>query len=99
MKSIDKSTVKRVAHLSRLALGDKELDLYAGQLASILTYINKLNEINTEGVPPTSHAISSLKNVFRKDVLKPSLNTEDVLSNAPQAEGDFFKVPQIIEGK
>lgn len=96
---IDKKTVKHVALLSRLELDEKELELYSSQLASILSYINKLNEINTENVPPTSHPLAGLKNVFRKDVLKKSLEAGDALKNAPSREGDFFKVPQVIEGK
>ena len=99
VKIIDKETVRRVAHLSRLAFSDKELELYSKQLESILLYISKLNEIDTKDVQPTSHALPTLKNVFRKDILKPSLGTDDVLRNAPSKEGDFFKVPQIIEGK
>ena len=99
MKIIDKDTVKRVAHLARLSLDERELETYSSQLASILSYISKLNEIDTEGVPPTSHALSTLKNVFRKDILKPSLSVEDALKNAPEKEGDFFKVPKVIEGK
>jgi aspartyl-tRNA(Asn)/glutamyl-tRNA(Gln) amidotransferase subunit C len=98
-KTIDKTTVKHVAHLSRLELNDKELETYSGQLAAILSYIDKLNEIDTKDVAPTSHAIASLKNVFRKDVLKPSIGAKESLKNAPATEGDFFKVPQIIEGK
>lgn len=99
MELIDKATVKHVAHLARLALNDKELEIYSGQLVSILSYISKLNEISTEGVAPTSHPLSTLKNVFRKDALKPSLETDDVLKNAPERQDGFFKVPQIIEGK
>lgn len=99
MKSIDKNTVKHVALLSRLELDEKEIELYAGQLASILSYISKLNEVNTDDAQPTTHPLSTLKNVFRKDVLKPSAPVEDVLRNAPAKEGDFFKVPQVIEGK
>ena len=98
-KAIDAKTVKHVAHLSRLELSAKELDEYSGQLASILSYISKLNEIDTKGVLPTSHPLATLKNVFRKDVLKKSLGTDEALKNAPAKEGDFFKVPQIIEGK
>lgn len=98
MKQIDAQTVKHVALLSRLSLNDKELEAQSRQLASILSYISKLNEINTQDVPPTSHPLTSLKNVFRKDVLKASINTDDVLKNAPAREGDFFKVPQVIEG-
>jgi aspartyl-tRNA(Asn)/glutamyl-tRNA(Gln) amidotransferase subunit C len=99
MKTIDKNTVKHVAHLARLELGDEELGQYSGQLASILSYISKLNEVDTTNVIPTSHALATLKNVFRKDVLKKSLSTEEALKNAPSKDGDFFKVPQIIEGK
>lgn len=96
---IDKKTVSHVALLSRLELDEKELELYSSQLAAILSYINKLNEVDTKGVPPTSHPLSTLKNVFRKDVLKKSLQLDETLKNAPSKEGDFFKVPQVIEGK
>jgi len=96
-KSIDKDTVKHVALLSRLALSEKELETYSSQLEAILSYINKLNEIETTNIVPTSHAIAALKNVFRKDILKPSLGEDDVLANAPAREGNFFKVPQIID--
>lgn len=99
MKSIDKDMVLHVAHLSRLELNGDELKDYSNELASILSYISKLNEVDTKDVIPTSHALASLKNVFRKDVLKVSLEKEDVLRNAPDSDGDFFKVPQIIEGK
>ena len=96
---IDKKTVKKVALLSRLELDEKDTELYSSQLASILSYIDKLNEIDTKNVLPTSHVLPNLKNVFRKDSLKDSLSVEDALSNAPSKEGDFFKVPQVIEGK
>jgi len=96
MEMIDKKTVQKVALLSRLALDEEELKLYSGQLTSILQYISKLNEIDTADVQPTSHAIATLKNVFRGDSLKPSLETGEVLKNAPSTEGDFFKVPQVI---
>jgi len=96
---IDKKTVTKVALLSRLELDEKETALYSTQLAAILTYIDKLNEIDTKNVLPTSHVLPTLKNVFRKDSLKNSLDAADVLSNAPSKEGDFFKVPQVIEGK
>lgn len=99
MKSIEKETVKHVALLSRLSLSEKELDIHSKQLASILSYINKLNEIDTSAVRPTSHVLASLKNVFRKDILKASLPVDKTLANAPSKEGDHFKVPQVIEGK
>lgn len=96
---IDKNIVKMAAFLSRIELDERELELYSRQLASILLYINKLKEIDTKSVPPTSHPLATLKNVFRKDILKKSLELDDVLKNAPSKEGDFFKVPQVIEGK
>ncbi len=98
-KIIDEKTVKRVALLSRLALNEKELALYSKQLASILSYISKLNEINTDNVQPTSHVLTSLVNVDRPDDPKESLDTSEVLANAPDKEGDFFKIPKVIEGK
>jgi aspartyl-tRNA(Asn)/glutamyl-tRNA(Gln) amidotransferase subunit C len=97
MAGIDKKIVKHVALLSRLSLDDDELISYSKQLSDILLYIGKLNEVNTDNVQPTSHALSNLKNVFRKDEVKSSLDAKDALANAPAREGDFFKVPQVIE--
>ncbi len=99
MKPIDNKIVKHVAHLARLELNDKELEQHSGQLASILSYISKLNQVDTANVMPTSHPLTTLKNVFRKDNLKKSLDVEASLANAPDKDGDFFRVPQIIEGK
>ena len=104
MSTLDKDTVRHVALLSRLSLNDEEVGAYCSQLASILSYISKLNEIDTRDTLPTSHAVSGLKNVFRPDTPAarggmPSLSVDEALENAPAREGDFFKVPQIIEGK
>ncbi|HPM42614.1 MAG TPA: Asp-tRNA(Asn)/Glu-tRNA(Gln) amidotransferase subunit GatC [Candidatus Omnitrophota bacterium] len=99
METIKREAVKHVALLSRLHLTENELDIYSKQLASILSYINKLNEIDTSDVRPTSHPLKTLKNVFRKDILKSSLPVDKALANAPSKEGDHYKVPQVIEGK
>ena len=99
METIDAATVKHVALLSRLSLSEAELSLYSKQLASILLYISKLNQLDTTGAPATSHVLASLKNVYRKDEPRPSLDTTAALANAPAKHGDFFKVPQVIEGK
>lgn len=99
MKAIDKKTVERVAHLARLELDESELGLYSSQLADILSYIGKLNEVDTKTTQPTSHPLATLKNVFRKDIPKDSLPTEDVLRNAPAKDGALFVVPPVIEGK
>ena len=99
MDIIDEKTVKHVAMLSRLILNKEELGLYSRQLASILTYIDKLNEVDTTKTPPTSHVLSTLQNVDRPDLNKKSLGLEEVLKNAPDKSGDFFKIPKVIEGK
>ncbi len=88
--------VEHVARLARLALTEEEKELFSRQLSDILTYIQKLKELNTDGVPPTSHVLP-LKNVFREDRVRPSLLRERSLSNAPEQEGGFFRVPKIIE--
>lgn len=88
--------VQYAANLARLKLTDEELESLASQLDSILTYMNKLNEMDTEGVEPLSHVLP-LKNVYREDKIRLSLPVEEVLQNAPQSENKFFKVPKVIE--
>ncbi|OIO78832.1 MAG: Asp-tRNA(Asn)/Glu-tRNA(Gln) amidotransferase GatCAB subunit C [Candidatus Omnitrophica bacterium CG12_big_fil_rev_8_21_14_0_65_43_15] len=92
----DKTIVEYTAKLARMKLSDKETRELALQLADILKYIEKLNQADTSGVEPTSHVLP-IKNVFRQDKVKKSLNIADALKNAPEKEGDFFKVPRIIE--
>lgn len=93
---ISKEMVKHVALLSRLELTNKEIEVYQDQLSRILTYVEKLNEINTQNIEPTSHVIS-LNNVFREDITGKSLSREEVLGNAPDPTNKFFRVPKIIE--
>ncbi len=85
-----------VAKLARLALTDLETKHLGRQLNDILDYINKLNEVDTKDIEPTSHVLP-LENVEREDVVKPSLAIDEVLKNAPSKEGNFFKVPKVIE--
>lgn len=87
--------VRHVAKLSRLALSDDQVRKYAGQLGGILDYIAKLAEVDTGGVEPMAHVLP-LHNVLRDDVAKPGLPLEDVLRNAPDTDGAFFKVPKVI---
>jgi len=94
---IDDKIVKHVARLSRLELSEKEIKLYSGQLAKIISYIDKLNEVDISNTTPTSHPLENLKNVFRKDVVKKSLSIDEALKNAPKRHGDFFSVPKILE--
>jgi aspartyl-tRNA(Asn)/glutamyl-tRNA(Gln) amidotransferase subunit C len=88
--------VEQVARLARLELSDEEKERMRAQLDRILSYIDKLGEPDVTGVEPTSHAIP-MTNVMREDELRPSVPAEIMLSNAPDREGDFFRVPKIIE--
>ena len=93
---ISEDQVAGVAKLARLAMTPAELKQCSEQLSGILTYVEKLNELNTENAEPTSHVLP-LSNVFREDHLTPSLSVDAVLGNAPGKEGRFFRVPKIIE--
>ncbi len=88
--------VEYVARLARLSLSDEEKGEFTTQLDDILTYMDKLNEVDTKGVESTSHVIS-IKNVLRDDKVRESLPPEPSLKNAPEAEKAFYKVPKIIE--
>jgi aspartyl-tRNA(Asn)/glutamyl-tRNA(Gln) amidotransferase subunit C len=88
--------VEQVARLARLALSDAEKERMRRELDGILSYIDKLRALDTEGVPPTSHAVP-MTNVMREDEPVPSLPQPDMLANAPDRSGDFFRVPKIIE--
>jgi aspartyl-tRNA(Asn)/glutamyl-tRNA(Gln) amidotransferase subunit C len=87
--------ISHVANLARLQLSPEEVEAMARQLDDILTYVDKLNELDTEGIPPTTHAIS-IVNAFREDQVKPSLDREKTLANGPQQNGEFFVVPRVI---
>ncbi|MBU1044265.1 MAG: Asp-tRNA(Asn)/Glu-tRNA(Gln) amidotransferase subunit GatC [Candidatus Omnitrophica bacterium] len=93
--SINKDTVKYVAKLARIQLDESKVDDFTGQLDKILTYIEKLNQLDTENIEPTSHVLA-MENVFRKDENMPSLENDLALSNAPEKENNHFKVPKII---
>ncbi len=92
---ISKKQVEHVAHLARLTLTEEELEKMTGQLDNILSYIDKLNELDTEQVIPTSH-VFSVCNAFRDDRVKESLPRNEALMNAPQENGEMFQVPKII---
>jgi len=87
--------VEHVASLARLTFTEEEKKLYAQQLSTILHYIDKLNELDTKDIEPTSHAIR-LKNVFRDDRTKKSISQDRSLSNAPQKDKGSFVVPKVI---
>ena len=92
---LTRQEVEHVALLARLALSEEEKELYTRQLRDILEYAARLNELDTTDVPPTSHVLP-LSNVFREDEVGEHLSPEEVLANAPEKEGQFFKVPRIV---
>lgn len=94
--AISPKDVEYLSRLARIQLTGEELSRFSGQLGEILSYVEKLKQAQTEGVPPTSHVLP-LSNVFREDRLQPSLSTEQALANAPEREGPYFKVPQVID--
>ncbi|AEG15261.1 Aspartyl/glutamyl-tRNA(Asn/Gln) amidotransferase subunit C [Desulfofundulus kuznetsovii DSM 6115] len=87
--------VEHVALLARLELSEEEKQMYTKQLNAILEYAQMLNELNTDDIPPTAHVLP-LKNVWREDEVGEHLPPEEVLANAPETEGQFFKVPRIV---
>lgn len=88
--------VKKVAHLARLQLTEEEVRQYQEQLSSVLDYVELLNELDLEDVPPTAHAVAR-RNVFREDGARPSLPLEDVLFNAPRQARDQFLIQAVLE--
>jgi aspartyl-tRNA(Asn)/glutamyl-tRNA(Gln) amidotransferase subunit C len=92
---ITRNEVLYVADLARLNLDAAAIEKFAGQIGEILEYVDKLNEVNTEGVKPTSHAIS-LTNAFRADEQSAHLDREKALANAPQKEDGNFIVPKVV---
>ncbi len=95
-EKIDKAQVRKIAKLARLELTDAEVEEFTGQLSAILDYMEKMNELDTTGIEPLAHCLA-ISNVFREDTVRESLGTERTLANAPQRDGDFFKVPKILD--
>ena len=95
-EKIDELQVRKVGKLARLDLSDAEVREFTGQLSAILEYVEKLNELDTGDIEPLAHCLP-VSNVFREDKARKSLGTEKTLANAPQQDGDFFKVPKILD--
>ncbi|WP_121970354.1 Asp-tRNA(Asn)/Glu-tRNA(Gln) amidotransferase subunit GatC [Leptolyngbya sp. BC1307] len=95
---IDLEQVRKVAKLARLELSDVEEQQFTSQLSSILEYVQQLDELDTESVPPTTRAIE-VSNITRPDQLETFTEREAILDSAPDREGDFFKVPKILGGE
>ena len=93
--SLSPDDVRHVARLARLALTDEEVEALGGQLSNILAYAEKVGEVAAEDVPPTSHPYT-LRNVWRDDEPRPSLEPADLLQAGPQVEDGRFRVPRIV---
>lgn len=93
---IDVKDIEYVANLSRIELSSQEKELFIHQISDILSYIEKLSKLNTDGVMPMAYPLAAT-NVLRADELKPSISRENALVNAPSTKGVFFKVPKVIE--
>jgi aspartyl-tRNA(Asn)/glutamyl-tRNA(Gln) amidotransferase subunit C len=92
---ISRADVAHLARLARLAVTDDELDVFAGQLDVILGAVARVSEVAADDIPPTSHAVP-MTNVYRPDVVVPSLPRADVLAGAPSVEDHKFRVPRIM---
>lgn len=95
---IDRDQVRKVAHLARLELTSDEEEKFTTQLSNILDYFEQLSELDVSDVPPTTRAIE-VSNVLRPDALQPYPNREGILECAPDRDGDFFKVPKIMNAE
>lgn len=88
--------IEKIASLAKIRLKDDEKKKLQKDLDTILNYIEKLKELDTNDIEPTSHVLN-LENVFREDVVKPSNVIDDVLNHAPKRDGKFFKVPKVVD--
>lgn len=93
--TISRQEVEKVALLARLRLSDAELETMTSQMGDILSYIELLDELDTEGVEPMAHALE-VHDVFRDDTAQPSLPREQALANAPDADEQCYRVPAVL---
>lgn len=92
----DKSTIEYIAHLSRLDLDENAESKMQEDLNNILTWVEKLDEVNVEGVEPLYHMTAN-QNAVRPDIANNSLDREKALANAPKQDGEFFRVPKVLD--
>lgn len=92
---ISREDVQHVAKLARLSFSNEDIELFTNQLNQILTYMDKLNELDTAHVEPTHHALA-ITNAFREDAIRPSVSNEKSLANAPAKADGSFTVPRVI---
>lgn len=96
MTHIDNATIDKLANLARLEFNDSEKEAIKKDLSKILSYVEKLNEIDTNGVEPLTH-ISDEVNVLRDDVVEETISQQEALKNAPDKNSDYFKIPKVLD--
>lgn len=94
--AVDRETVLRIAHISRLELTEEEIATFPDRINEILAMAEMLQDVDTTGVEPTTH-LGQVRNVFREDEVRPSMAKEKVLANAPHVQDGMFRVPRILE--
>jgi aspartyl-tRNA(Asn)/glutamyl-tRNA(Gln) amidotransferase subunit C len=95
-KKISEQEVRHICHLARLKPSEEEIHRFSEQLSDVLAYMEKLNELGTDDVQPTAHALP-VHNVFRTDEPGDCLAPEQALNNAPQRDDNYFAVPKVLE--
>lgn len=94
--SVDAATVRRIAHLARIAVEDREVEHLRGELNAILAFVELLEEVNVEGVEPMT-SVTPMKLRMREDKVTDGGDAARVLANAPETQGGFFLVPKVVE--
>ena len=94
--SVDADTVRRIAHLARIAVADDEVGHLQGELNAILAFVEQLSEVNVEGIAPMT-SVTPMELKKRPDVVTDGGDPEAILKNAPAREGDYFAVPKVVE--
>ena len=93
---VNDALVQNLANLARLQFNEEEKEIIKKDLQRMIHFVDKLNEVNTQGVEPLLHMTDAI-NVLREDEIKGSISREEALKNAPDADGTFFKVPKVIK--
>jgi aspartyl-tRNA(Asn)/glutamyl-tRNA(Gln) amidotransferase subunit C len=94
--SVDAATVRRIAHLARIAVADGEIEALQGELNAMLAFVEQLSEVNVEGVEPMT-SVTPMQMKKRADVVTDGDNAEAVLKNAPATQDNYFLVPKVVE--
>ena len=94
--SVDDDTVRRIAHLARIAVDDKEIDHLRGELNAILAFVEQLSEVDVEGVEPMT-SVTPMQMKKRDDVVTDGGDAEAIVKSAPATEDHFFLVPKVVE--